>query len=463
MILLDAQLFLGRFHPLLVHLPVGFLLLAALLQIAGSSARYSAVRAAVPISLLVGSVSTIFSCITGYLLSLSGDYNPETLSWHMWLGIATAILSFIAWLISIKVIPITLLQNARGLNIAVLTILVFVSVAGHYGGNLTHGSGYISADLLFENKKQKKQITNVEEALVYEDIVHSILQEKCGSCHNNDKKKGQLSMETLALLKKGGKHGVVIKEGKPLESELVKRVLLDPKDEKFMPTDGKTPLTAGETAIIQWWIEKQMAGADKKLAAAAPPDTIKKHIAQYFGATHVATDSTQGIAATTISAPRVADDALAQLKNEGFVIKQISYDPDLLDVTLPASENAPKADRLNALEKIKDNIYWLNIAGNQVKDDQLAVIKNFSNLQRLRLDRNPVTDSGIKQLLNLSSLESLNLCYTNISESCLPGLSKMKSLQTVYVWGTSVTPAKTTATGQLQVISGSNEQEKSSR
>ncbi|MGN6493174.1 MAG: DUF2231 domain-containing protein [Agriterribacter sp.] len=453
MILLDVQLFLGRFHPLLVHLPVGFLLLAALLQLAGAFERYRSIRSAVPISLLVGCISAIFACITGYLLSLGGDYNHETLSWHMWLGIITALLSFIAWLISIKVIPVTILQNARGLNIAVLIILVFVSVAGHYGGNLTHGSGYISADLLFKNKKEKKKITNAEEALVYEDIVEPILQNKCGSCHNNDKKKGQLSMETLVQLQKGGKHGAVLKEGKPLESELIKRVLLDPKDEKFMPTDGKPPLTTEERAIVQWWIEKQMTGADKKLAAAAPPDTIKQYIVKYLGASP-ATGSVTAIAATTISAPALKDEALAQLKKEGFVIKQISYAPDLLDVTLPASENDPGADRIKALEPIKDNILWLNIAGNQVKDEQLSVIKNFSNLQRLRLDNNPVTDNGIKQLFSLDALESLNLCYTNISNACLSDLSKMKNLQKVYVWGTS---AKAGTAGSLEVISGSGE------
>lgn len=458
MILLDAQLFVGRFHPLLVHLPVGFLLLAALLQLAGCSPRYNKLRAAVSFSLLAGCISAVFACITGYLLSLSGDYNSDTLSWHMWLGIMTAVVSFIGWLVSIKIIPIGILQNAKGLNISVLIILGLVSVAGHYGGSLTHGSGYLSTDIVFAKTKEKKKITNPEEALVFEDIVHPILQNKCANCHNDDKKKGKLSMETLALLKKGGKHGEVVKEGNPLQSELIKRVLLDPSDEKFMPTDGKPPLTKGETAIIQWWIATQMAGADKKLAAASPPAEIKQHIQQYLGSA-LAEDSNQNNAANTISAPTVTETAITQLKQEGFIVKQISYAPDLLDITLPAAEGVSKADRMKALVAVKDNIVWLNVSGNQLKDDHLPVIKTFSNLQRLRLDKNPITDKGIKELVNLSSLESINLCYTNISESSLTDLSKMKKLQTVYVWGTSVADVKTPAAGQLQVISGSGEKE----
>lgn len=456
MMILNVQLFLGKFHPLLVHLPIGFLLLAALLQFMGYSPRYKVLRSAVSFSLLAGCTSAAFACITGYLLSLSGDYNTETLTSHMWLGILTAIVSFLAWLISVRLIPLSFLQRISSLNVSIVLMLVLVSVAGHYGGNLTHGSDYLSTDILFEKKKEKKKITNAEEALVFEDIVHPILQNKCGNCHNADKKKGQLSMETFALLKKGGKHGVVVKEGKPKESELIKRVMLDPSDEKFMPTDGKPPLTKEETAIIQWWIEKQMGAVDKQLAAANPPVEIRQYIQQHLGAAQPGDSNTQ-IAEVVISAPKVATATLEQLAQKGFVIKQISYDPDLLDVTLPSTENNPKADRITALEPVKDNVLWLNVAGNQVTDDQIAVIKNFSNLQRLRLDKNPVTDNGVKQLQNLTALESVNLCYTNISASCLADLSKMKKLQKVYVWGTPVTSEKSVTAGQLQVISGSNE------
>jgi hypothetical protein len=37
-------------------------------------------------------------------------------------------------------------------------------------------------------------------------------------------------------------------------SELLRRISLDPKDDEFMPAEGKTPLTARQVDIIRWWI-----------------------------------------------------------------------------------------------------------------------------------------------------------------------------------------------------------------
>ncbi|MCH5597492.1 DUF2231 domain-containing protein [Niabella ginsengisoli] len=199
---MSIDIFLGRFHPLLVHLPIGFLLLAAVLQFTGALPKFRRVRTAVPLTLLAGCLSAIIACVTGYLLSLSGDYNMETLDWHMWMGIITAIISFLAWLFSIKVIRIKWVHSAKLLNLLMVLMMFFISVAGHYGGSLTHGSDYLSTDILFKKEKKKKKITNVNEALVFEDIVHPILIDKCGACHNADKKKGKLSIESLELIKK---------------------------------------------------------------------------------------------------------------------------------------------------------------------------------------------------------------------------------------------------------------------
>lgn len=243
MILLDVSLFIGKFHPLLVHLPIGFLMLAALFQWLGSFNSYEKIRVAVPVSLLVGCIAAFFSCVTGYLLSLEGGYNSETLDQHMWMGIITTAAALIAWLISIKIIPIPVFQSSKLLNISLVLILFFITLAGHWGGTLTHGEGYLAFEGSSGGKQARKQFSDINEAKIFTDIVQPILQHKCGDCHNNNKMKGELSLQSFNEMIKGGKHGEVVIAGKPQESEMIKRVMLDPTDKKFMPTDGKPPLT----------------------------------------------------------------------------------------------------------------------------------------------------------------------------------------------------------------------------
>lgn len=441
MILLNAELFFGHFHPLLVHLPIGFLLLAVLLEFAGYSERYKAIRIAVPFALLLGCISAAASCITGYILSLSGDYNTDILDTHMWAGIITTVAAFITYLISIKKIPSRFFRSTKALGISLAVMLILVSAAGHLGGSLTHGADYISSSVLFDNQKKKANIASISDAMVFEDVVHPILQNKCGDCHNKNKMKGQLSMESLAAIVKGGKHGPVMVKGKPSESEIIKRVSLPHTDKKFMPSDGNPPLTDEETAIIKWWIEKVSSGPDKKIPEAAPPVNIQNFIATYLGLPSNNSSVASSGLPLNFKAPEIREADLAALKQSGFVIKYISLKPDLLDVTLPSPGNkntSADPDKIKQLLAVKDNIIWLNIAGNNIVDNQMDIVAQFKNIQRLRLDKNPVSDAGITKLKALNNIQSINLCNTDITKNCIADLSKIKTLRTAYVWGTKI-------------------------
>ncbi len=239
--LLNIEIFFGRFHPLMVHLPIGFLLLAVFFALISLKEKYKGLYIAVPVSLLVGSISATFACINGYVLSLSGDYDAEILDDHLWAGIFTSIISFLAYFISIKKIPLRLFRNTKTLVVSIIIIFIFINITGHLGGSLTHGEDYISTTVLWDSKKEKKKITDVNQAFVFADLVHPILEEKCGNCHNSSKKKGKLSMASFETLVKGGKHGAAIKPGDVAGSKIIKRISLNPGNKKFIPTDGKTP------------------------------------------------------------------------------------------------------------------------------------------------------------------------------------------------------------------------------
>ena len=68
-------LFIGRFHPVLVHLPIGFLLIAALIEIGRRTGKISVSESTVVFVLFWSAVSATFACIAGYLLSLGGGYD----------------------------------------------------------------------------------------------------------------------------------------------------------------------------------------------------------------------------------------------------------------------------------------------------------------------------------------------------------------------------------------------------
>src|SRR5690606_22722418 len=93
----EIALFLGSWHPLLVHLPIGMLIMAFLLEWLARKEKYAVFRPAVPAILLAGSITAVLACIAGYFLTLGGGYNESTLAWHMWLGIGVAVTAAAAW------------------------------------------------------------------------------------------------------------------------------------------------------------------------------------------------------------------------------------------------------------------------------------------------------------------------------------------------------------------------------
>src|SRR5438034_1118298 len=83
---------LGHLHPVLVHLPIGILLLACFFQLLSSKENYSQLQHAIGITLFWGMLSAFAACITGYILSGSGDYDEELVYKHQWLGISEPVL-----------------------------------------------------------------------------------------------------------------------------------------------------------------------------------------------------------------------------------------------------------------------------------------------------------------------------------------------------------------------------------
>ncbi|MGB2513915.1 MAG: hypothetical protein ACPIAA_03270, partial [Flavobacteriaceae bacterium] len=83
--------FMGRLHPLIVHLPIGFILLALLLEF--SKSKFKEADKVVRFIMLWVILSGSFSLLSGYLQYTQEGYLWKTVERHFYLGIITLLLS----------------------------------------------------------------------------------------------------------------------------------------------------------------------------------------------------------------------------------------------------------------------------------------------------------------------------------------------------------------------------------
>jgi uncharacterized membrane protein len=436
--LLDVTTFGGHLHPLLVHLPIGFLLLAMFFELASYVKKYQQLKSAVSVTLFFGFVSAGIACICGYMLSLTGDYDYQQLGYHKTAGIAVAIISGLLFLMTTGQFVKKFSIHRKVFSVLMVGLFVLTSYCGHQGGTLTHGSDYLSLNLLTQQKLDKP--ATVEDALLFEHVVQPLLDKRCAQCHRGGKLKGKLSVQSLPGLLKGGKSGPAVVVGKLDESELYKRISLDPTHEKFMPADGKTLLTKAETTIIRWWIEKGMAQQGKKISELKNSEEIKPQVSIFLGLSETQDNTDMFAHAGKEINPAIPTDfniALADsLRNMGVNVRVMLHQPVMLDVTVPAGSIVKVESIQKYLKAIAKNVIWLNLSGNGLTEDDLDFLSQMINLEKLRLDKNPIGDDISTQLVGLNHLEVINLSETKISSVSLEKLKAIPNLKRVYSFRT---------------------------
>lgn len=436
MMLLDITTLIGHLHPVVVHLPIGFLALAILFELLSYFKKFEQLKIAIPITIFVGFITAVLSCIFGYLLSLGGEYELSQINNHKIAGITLAVASgllFISTTDFVKKIFSIPRLIFSSLCVVVLLIMIYT---GHQGGSLTHGSDYLSIKLI--NEPIRKKPSSVAEALLFEDIVQPILIQRCGQCHREGKMKGQFSVQTLETLLKGGKTRAAIVAGSLNKSELFNRITLDPSNEKYMPADGKTPLTKAEIEIIQWWIEKGLATKGKKIAELKVNPEIQSKIAAVLGignSTAVSETAINENSKINPEIPVLSNTALIDsLRNKGVNVRLMLHQPVMLDITIPPGMSASINSIKPILQSIAKNVIWLNLSNNGLTDNDLDFLAGMTNLEKLRLEKNPITDKILTQLSGLKHLEAVNLNETNVSEAGIEKLKQVPGIKRVYQW-----------------------------
>jgi hypothetical protein len=94
------------------------------------------------------------------------------------------------------------------------------------------------------------------------------------------------------------------------------------------------------------------------------------------------------------------------------------------------------------LAPVNDKIVELNLAKMAVKDEDLAIIKQFKNLRRLNLNFTQITGKTLEQLQSLPLLKMISLSGTSVDYNNIRKLQTFPKLRTVYMWSTPASHGK---------------------
>ena len=426
---LSLSEFIGHFHPLLVHLPIGILLTGLLLLWMTRKGKNKMLREAVPVVFMFGVFAAILSCITGLLLSGSDDYDKNLAGWHQWMGISVAVLS------SLLFIKVRNPQFRINENMLSFGLLILIFITGHLGGSLTHGSDYLTKPLsgifskdTFSNSVIRP-IPNVREALVYGDVVKPILQTKCYSCHGENKQKGKLRLDDSVMIMKGGKDGKVIEPGNADESELIKRLLLPVDNEDHMPPKEKAQPSESQIALLHWWIGQ---GADftKKVKDVNQSEKISRMLFA-LQKENVTEKESMDIPTAKVSVADIS--VMEKLRQHGVVVMPVSQNSNYVKANFVGNRLVNIED-LQLLPALKKQLIWLKLGFTNISDSNMAVISQLDNLTWLNLQHTNISDQGLTAIRSLRNLQYLNLVDTKVTMRGILQLKELKSLRSLYIY-----------------------------
>lgn len=418
-------------HPLLVHFPIVLVILYALVSFIPepkTSKTHPTHYTMNDLLLFLAAFSSVITALMGLFLSREEGYDTEALQWHKWGGVVLSVFT-VSWyyfrrqLQSVKTLPYFVSFLAIGI----------ILITGHQGAAITHGQNFLFAPVTPE---KNKQAVPFEEAIVFTDLVKPILEEKCMSCHNSKKAKGELVMDSEELLLKGGKSGKLWDSTSADYGLLLQRVHLPLEQKKHMPPQGKPQLSEEELQVIARWIKKGSSFA-LKVVDLPPDDTLRLIAARTFLNAEIAQYDFEE-----------ADPSVIQkLNTVNRVVTQESLNSPAISVSF-FNARLFNEKQLKELEVIKKQIVSLDLSKMPVKDVDIKILGEFENLRRLHLNFTDISGASLPELQKLKFLKTLSLSGTQVTARQLEKLKSFPKLRTVYAWNT---PVDTAAFKQIQL------------
>jgi len=137
--------YLGKFHVLVVHLPIALLPLAAVFELWGGFRQKERWLRVARVNFVMGALFALVAASLGWLAVMSASYPGELadyLEWHRWFGTSVAGLSVVG-LLSLLLVRFDCEWGTLFYRICVYTLGVLVPVTAHFGGSLIYGPDYL--------------------------------------------------------------------------------------------------------------------------------------------------------------------------------------------------------------------------------------------------------------------------------------------------------------------------------
>jgi len=413
----DWQQFIGRFHPLVVHLPIGFLLLVPVLEIAGIFRP--SLREAAGFVLGLAFAGAVLALTLGVLLAYGGGNAGTLVTRHMAGGIALTI----GLLLCSLTRPWWIERNVPIFYPALLACMIpLLFWTADQGGSITRGSNYLTA---YMPATLKRLTLTVSPSSFYAMHVNPIFDSNCATCHGAAKSHGGLRLDSFELLMKGGKDGPVIVAGDAEKSLLMQRITLPSDHKQFMPAEGRPPLRAEEIALIKAWIQQGASPTAVTLAGISTGDDRAELPLQPVG-----------------DYSALMQEIRQMQQMQGAKLTPVSGHPEdgLILFTVDAAGSFGDA-QLAQFQKFAPYIVEAELGRTAVTDASFDTLKQFTHLRALHLEETHVTGDGLAKLAPLSRLTYLNLSGTQVTEEAARPLSSMKNLRHLYLYNTPAQPA----------------------
>jgi hypothetical protein len=361
--------------------------------------------------LLIGANLAGATVVAGLFLATE-DYSGDAISWHKWTAISSQGVAVALYFLRDRAITIL-----RSLSLSLSALLV---LAGHFGAALTHGEDFLLAPL----QSASEQPLSLAEAEVFRDLVQPIFESKCVACHQEGKIKGELRLDLLTGIQKGGKSGALFVAGKPELSLLIQRIHLPLEEEEHMPPKNKLQLTEEELEILSLWVSSG-GGFDQKVMDLPQEDPLFQLVSARFSAQKSYTFS-------------AADqDDIADLTTFFRKVRPIFPGSPALEVAYYGS-SAFDAKSLAELNVVRDQVVKLNLNRMPLQEVDLSLLSDFQNLESLYLNFTSISGNQLKSLINLPKLEVLAISGNTLDEEGIKSLVSMRQLRHLYLWQTGL-------------------------